>query len=82
MIWCGCYLKYGTRWLIKHGWREDGAMRYIPNTEQDIKHMLKEIGADSIDDLFLQINNDLILKGDLELPEPLSEQDLSLHLKN
>ena len=56
-------------------------MRYIPNTEQDINYMLKEIGLESIGDLFRQINNDLILKEDLQLPEPLSEQDLSLHLK-
>ena len=49
---------------------------YIPNTEEDQKEMLKEIGAKSIEDLFCSIPQNLRLKTDLNLPSSLSEMEL------
>jgi len=49
---------------------------YIPNTEEDQKEMLKEIGARSIEALFCAIPQNLRLKADLNLPSSLSEIEL------
>jgi len=49
---------------------------YIPNTEEDQKEMLKEIGAESIEALFCAIPQNLRLKTDLNLPSSLSEMEL------
>jgi len=54
---------------------------YIPNTEEDRKEMLKEIGAKSIEDLFNSIPQNLRLKTDLNLPSSLSEMELVNELK-
>jgi len=54
---------------------------YIPNTEEDQKEMLKEIGARSIEDLFCSIPQNLRLKTDLDLPSSLSEMELVNELK-
>ncbi len=55
---------------------------YIPNTEEDQKEMLREIGAKSIDDLFSSIPQNLRLKTDLNLPSSLSEMELVNELKD
>ena len=54
---------------------------YIPNTEEDQKEMLKEIGAKSIEELFDTIPRNLRLKTDLNLPSSLSEMELVNELK-
>ncbi len=54
---------------------------YIPNTEEDQKEMLKEIGAESIEALFCAIPQNLRLKTDLNLPSSLSEMELVNELK-
>jgi len=54
---------------------------YIPNTEEDQKEMLKEIGAESIEALFSTIPQNLRLKTDLNLPSSLSEMELVNELK-
>ncbi len=54
---------------------------YIPNTEEDQKEMLKEIGARSIEDLFCTIPQNLRLKTELNLPSSLSEMELVNELK-
>ncbi|WP_373484413.1 aminomethyl-transferring glycine dehydrogenase subunit GcvPA [Acetobacterium sp.] len=46
---------------------------YIPVTENEKKEMLLAIGIDSIDALFGQIPEEMIIKGGLDLPEGLSE---------
>jgi len=50
--------------------------RYIPASDADRDAMLKEIGAQGIDDLFAGIPRAVRLKGPLELPPGLAEQDL------
>jgi len=54
---------------------------YIPNTEEDQKEMLKEIGAESVEALFCAIPENLRLKTDLNLPSSLSEIELVKELK-
>ena len=51
--------------------------RYIPNDEPSIeKEMMREIGIDSIKDLFSDIPEDLKLKTPLNIPGPLSENEV------
>jgi len=56
-------------------------MRYIPNTAYVRQEMLREIGVKSMEDLFADIPRDLLLHRDLRIPGPLSELDLSRHVK-
>ncbi len=51
-------------------------MRYIPNTKKEKEQMLKEIGVSSFDELINIIPEDIRVKGDLNLPEPLTEEAL------
>ena len=55
--------------------------RYISNTEQDKKEMLKEIGIDNIHDLFKAIPDSVYLTKDLNIPDNISELDLLKSLK-
>lgn len=55
---------------------EHSDMSYIPHTEKDIQEMLKVIGAESVEDLFKAIPDNLRVKKPLNLPAPLSEQEL------
>ncbi|MDH4223209.1 MAG: aminomethyl-transferring glycine dehydrogenase subunit GcvPA [candidate division Zixibacteria bacterium] len=51
-------------------------MSYIPNTEGDLKIMLKKLGVDDFNELIGAIPESLRLKGKLKLPERLSELEL------
>lgn len=53
---------------------------YVPNTNSDREEMLKSIGVNSIDDLFLDIPQQFY-NPDLELPKPLSELEVRRHLQ-
>lgn len=46
---------------------------YLPNTEQDVKDMLKVIGLESTEDLFASIPESLRLKNAMNLPKAKSE---------
>ncbi|HMV48041.1 MAG TPA: aminomethyl-transferring glycine dehydrogenase subunit GcvPA [Blastocatellia bacterium] len=50
-------------------------MRYIPNSAQEREAMLREMGRESISDLFKGIPDNLQLKRLLDLPAALSETD-------
>ncbi|MCS7223197.1 MAG: aminomethyl-transferring glycine dehydrogenase subunit GcvPA [Armatimonadetes bacterium] len=54
---------------------------YLPVTAGDQEQMLKEIGVESVEDLFADIPESLRQKASLPLPEPLSEPDLIRHIK-
>ena len=56
--------------------------RYVPNTGQDRKEMLDELGLDSIDQLFEDIPYEVRIAGRLNLPEPLSEVELVRHMRS
>ena len=51
-------------------------MRFIPNTDQDRKEMLKFLGIKSIKELFKNIPEELLLKKNLKIPKGLSEIEL------
>lgn len=56
-------------------------MKYIPNTENDLKDMLKTIGEESISKLISKIiPDDLRPKKNLKIGDPLSEFDLLLDI--
>jgi len=52
-------------------------MRYIPNTEEQKKEMLKEIGVSSFDDLIKEgVPQSIRLKEKINIPEAMSESEL------
>ena len=55
--------------------------RYIPNTADDRKLMLDALGQTSIDGLFADIPEKLKLGRRLELPESMTELELTAHMK-
>lgn len=56
-------------------------MPFIPHTETEVVEMLEAIGADSIEDLFSEIPQELKVKKALDLPEGMNEMMLSQHVK-
>lgn len=54
---------------------------YLPHTESERVQMLKELGAESIEEFFSDIPENIRLKGDLDLPEPLTEPQLKNYFK-
>lgn len=56
-------------------------MPYIPHSQTDIQEMLTTIGVKSLDDLFQSIPSALRLKKPLRLPPPMSELEISRHIK-
>ncbi len=55
-------------------------MRYLPHTPEDIDHMLKAVSAADLDTLFTSIPADCRRKKEINLPEPLTEWELSTHM--
>jgi len=51
-------------------------MRYLPNSPSDRAEMLRALGHSSIEELFSQIPGPLRFQGRLNLPGPLSEQEV------
>jgi glycine dehydrogenase subunit 1 len=51
-------------------------MPYIPHTESDVAEMLKTIGVASIDDLFVEIPDNLKLKGNMNVAPGMDEYAL------
>ena len=52
-------------------------MPFIPHTEEEISEMLAAIGASSIDALFDEIPQDLLIRDLDGVPEALSEMEIS-----
>ncbi|MEM1537180.1 MAG: aminomethyl-transferring glycine dehydrogenase subunit GcvPA [Candidatus Bathyarchaeia archaeon] len=56
---------------------------YIPNSHPEIKRMMmREIGIESIDELYLDIPGKYFLKKPLNLPKGLSEFEVKRHIEN
>jgi glycine dehydrogenase subunit 1 len=49
---------------------------YVPNTKEEQKQMLSEIGFSSLDDLFAHIPDEVKIKGSLNIPEGMSELEV------
>ncbi|MGB7575116.1 MAG: aminomethyl-transferring glycine dehydrogenase subunit GcvPA [Thermodesulfobacteriota bacterium] len=56
-------------------------IRYIPQTEEDIRKMLDALGLKKLEDLFQAVPKEYRLSKPLNLPEPLSEPDLLRHFQ-
>ena len=56
-----------------------GKLCYFPQTEEDIRVMLERIGVSSLDDLYSDVPADFIYKGEYDLPDALSEQQVRDH---
>ncbi|OEF99616.1 glycine dehydrogenase (aminomethyl-transferring) [Vulcanibacillus modesticaldus] len=54
--------------------------RYIPNTVEDQKEMLTEIGVESVEDLFADIPSAVRFKGNLNLPKAMSEHEITTYM--
>ncbi len=57
-------------------------MRYLPQTDAEIKKMCEAVGVERPHDLFHVIPEHLQLSRALDLPAPLGEPDLLAHLKS
>ncbi|MBN2413637.1 aminomethyl-transferring glycine dehydrogenase subunit GcvPA [candidate division KSB1 bacterium] len=55
-------------------------MSFFPNTNADQQKMLNKIGVNSFTDLIKNIPAELLFKGELKLPAPLSELEVMQHL--
>lgn len=55
-------------------------MRYLPHTPDDIASMLRAVGAKDLDGLFPTIPENCRRTGDMKLPEPLTEWELTAYL--
>ncbi len=56
-------------------------MHLLPHTNEDIASMLEAVGVKDLDALFSTVPEDCRLKGDLDLPGPLSEWELNHHME-
>lgn len=55
-------------------------MRYLPHTPDDIASMLQVVGAKDLDDLFSTVPEDCRRAGDMKLPSPLNEWELTAYV--
>ena len=55
-------------------------MLYLPHTREDIAAMLEAVGVPDLDGLFSTVPENCRFKGDLKLPEPLTEWELNEHM--
>ena len=55
--------------------------KYIPHTEEDIALMLDKIGVKSVDDLYSDIPEEVIFKGEYDIPSAMSEIEIRKHFK-
>src|ERR1700739_2757536 len=56
-------------------------MRYLPKSDAERAAMLREIGVDSIDDLFASIPEEYRLKRDLNVPRQMGESEIIDYFK-
>ena len=49
---------------------------YLPHTEADIRAMLEKTGLKSLEDLYSDVPQEFLYRGEYNLPEALSEQEL------
>jgi glycine dehydrogenase subunit 1 len=55
----------------------DGCMPFIPTTESNREEMLKTIGVSDFEELLTSIPDEVRFKGELNLPNPLSEHEVT-----
>ena len=57
-------------------------MKYFPHTPDDLREMLAVIGVNSLDELYAEVPQELLHKGDLNLPDAQSEIELRRTLRS
>lgn len=50
--------------------------QYFPHTDSDIRAMLDRIGVNSLDDLYADVPQDCLYKGEYDLPSAMTEQQV------
>ena len=55
-------------------------MLYFPHTDEEIASMLQVVGVENLESLFSTVPEDCRFRGDLKLPEALSEWELNDHM--
>ncbi|MBE6235341.1 MAG: aminomethyl-transferring glycine dehydrogenase subunit GcvPA [Bacteroidales bacterium] len=58
------------------------AFAYFPHTEDDVRQMLDRIGAESLDDLYSDVPQDVIYREEYDLPDALSEHEVRQYFDN
>ncbi len=53
-----------------------GTFSYFPHTEDDIREMLDRVGVASLDSLYSDVPSKFIYKGEYNLPDAMSEQEI------
>ncbi|MDJ0622100.1 MAG: aminomethyl-transferring glycine dehydrogenase subunit GcvPA [Desulfocapsaceae bacterium] len=57
-------------------------MRYLPHTQEEIEKMMARIGVSDFEELFPTVPQDCRYQGDMEIPGPLTEWDLDVHMED
>lgn len=55
--------------------------KYFPHTEDDIRHMLEKAGMTSLEDLYSDVPEEIRFRGEYDLPEPKSEEEIRSYFK-
>ncbi len=55
---------------------------YFPHTDTDIKGMLERIGVKSLDELYGEVPDEVIYKGDYDLPDAMPEMEIRRYFEN
>lgn len=55
--------------------------KYFPHTEDDIRHMLEKAGMTSLEDLYSDVPEEVRFRGEYDLPEPKSEEEIRSYFK-
>lgn len=50
--------------------------KFFPQTKEEIEHMLKQAGMNSLDDLYADVPEQIRFRGEYDLPEPMSETEI------
>lgn len=53
-----------------------GTFSYFPHTDEDIREMLERVGVKTLDDLYADVPEDFLYKGEYDLPDAMSEQEV------
>lgn len=54
---------------------------YFPHTGEDIRRMLERIGVEGLDDLYSDVPQDFIYRGEYNLPDAMSEMEVRRHFE-
>lgn len=50
--------------------------KFFPQTKEEIEQMLKQVGMNSLDDLYADVPEQIRFRGEYDLPDPMSETEI------